>query len=126
MSTFGTQTQTLGNLFNGNEASIRLDYNRNSNNRFYVNFNYLRETDTFGPCPTSSCARGFANPTRGLFPTGPLSFVHTFSPTLLNELRVGYTQNNSIDTVKDRRRTGDRLFRWDGLLRLVQRLSPAV
>ena len=101
VSTYGTQTQSLGNLFNGNEASIRIDYDPSAANRFYINFNYLRETDTFGPCPTSSCARGFANPTRGLFPTGSLSFVHTFSPTLLNELRVGYTQNNAIDTVKD-------------------------
>ncbi|MGA9798511.1 MAG: TonB-dependent receptor [Terriglobales bacterium] len=101
VSTYGTQTQSLGNLFNGNEASIRIDFDPSSTNRFYVNFNYLRDTDTFGPCPTSSCARGFANPTRGLFPTGSLSFVHTFSPTVLNELRVGYTQNNSIDTVKD-------------------------
>jgi hypothetical protein len=101
VSTYGTQTQSLGNLFNGNEASVRIDFDPSSSNRFYVNFNYLRDTDTFGPCPTSSCARGFANPTRGLFPTGSLSFVHTFSPTVLNELRVGYTQNNSIDTVKD-------------------------
>ena len=101
VSTFGTQTQTLGNLFNGKEGSLRLDYNWNASNRAYVNFNYLRETDTFGACPTSSCARGFAQPTRGLFPTGSLSWVHTFSPTILNELRVGYTQNNSIDTVKD-------------------------
>jgi len=101
VSTFGTQTQSLGNLFNGKEGSLRLDYNWNANNRMYVNFNYLRETDTFGACPTSSCARGFAQPTRGLFPTGSLSYVHTFSPTLLNELRVGYTQNNSIDVVKD-------------------------
>jgi len=101
VSTFGTQTQSLGNLFNGKEGSIRLDYNWNANNRMYVNFNYLRDTDTFGACPTSSCTRGFANPTRGLFPTGSLSFVHTFSPTVLNELRVGYTQNNTILTVKD-------------------------
>lgn len=101
VSSFGTQTQSLGNLFNGKEASIRLDYNRNTNNRFFVNFNYLRDTDSFGACPTSSCTRGFLDPTRGLFPTGSLSFVHTFSPTVLNELRVGYTQNNSIDIVAD-------------------------
>jgi outer membrane receptor for ferrienterochelin and colicin len=100
VSTFGTQTQSLGNLFNGNEGSLRIDYNRNTNNRFYINVNYLRETDTFGACPTSSCARGFAQPTRSMFPTGSLSFVHTFSPTILNELRVGYTQNNVIDNVK--------------------------
>src|SRR5262249_30212623 len=33
-ATFGTQTETLGNLFNGNEASLRVDYNWNANNRF--------------------------------------------------------------------------------------------
>lgn len=101
VSTFGTQTQNLGNLFNGKEGSIRLDYNWNASNRAYVNYNYLRETDTFGACPTSACARGFKQPTRSLFPTGSLSWVHTFSPTILNELRVGYTQNNTIDVVKD-------------------------
>jgi outer membrane receptor for ferrienterochelin and colicin len=91
-----TQTQSLGNLFNGNEGSIRLDYNWNANNRTFVSFNYLRETDSQGPCPTTSCARGFANPTRGLFPEGSFSWIHTFSPTILNELRVGYTENNTI------------------------------
>src|SRR5271166_60579 len=101
VSSFGTQTQSLGNLFNGNEGSLRIDYNRNANNRFYINVNYLRETDKFGACPTSACARGFAQPLRNLFPTGSFSFVHTFSPTILNEVRVGYTQNNAIDTVKD-------------------------
>jgi outer membrane receptor protein involved in Fe transport len=99
VSSFGSQTQSLGNLFNGKEGSIRLDYNWNANNRMYVNFNYLRTTDTFGACPTNSCTRGFLDPTRGLFPTGSLSFVHTFSPTILNELRVGYTQNNLVDIV---------------------------
>jgi outer membrane receptor protein involved in Fe transport len=101
VSSFGTQTQSLGNLFNGKEGSIRLDYNWNTNNRMYVNYNYLRTTDSFGACPTNSCTRGFLDPTRGLFPTGSLSFVHTFSPTILNELRVGYTQNNLIDVVAD-------------------------
>jgi outer membrane receptor protein involved in Fe transport len=99
VSSFGSQTQSLGNLFNGKEGSIRLDYNWNANNRMYVNFNYLRTTDKYGACPTNSCTRNFLDPTRGLFPTGSLSFVHTFSPTILNELRVGYTQNNLIDVV---------------------------
>ncbi len=30
---------------------IRLDYNWNDSNRFYVNFNYLRDTDTVWPLP---------------------------------------------------------------------------
>ena len=95
VATFKTQTQSLGNLFNGNEASLRLDYNRNANNRFYINYNYNRGTDAFGPCNVS-CTRGFSNPTRNMFPTGSLSFVHTFSPTVLNEFRLGYTQNNIV------------------------------
>jgi hypothetical protein len=99
VATFGTQTETLGNLVNGNEGSIRLDYNPNTNNRFYVNYNYLRTTDSFGFCPTTSCTRGFANPFRGLFPQGSLSFVHTFSATVLNEFRAGYADNNTNDGV---------------------------
>jgi Carboxypeptidase regulatory-like domain/TonB dependent receptor len=99
VATFGTQTQTLGNLINGNEASLRVDYNWNTNNRFYINYNYLRTTDQFGFCPTTSCTRGFANPFRGLFPQGSLSFIHTFSPTILNEFRAGYTDDNTLDTV---------------------------
>jgi hypothetical protein len=97
VATVGTQTQTLGNLVNGNEASLRLDYNWNANNRFYVNYNYLRTTDNFGLCPTTSCTRGFANPFRGLFPQGSISFIHTFSPTILNEFRAGYADNNTLD-----------------------------
>src|SRR5262249_54021903 len=55
---FRTQTQTLGNLFNGNEASLRLDYNWNANNRAYVSFNWFKSTDQFGPC-SAACDRGF-------------------------------------------------------------------
>jgi hypothetical protein len=95
VATFGSQTQSLGNLFNGNEASLRVDYNWNANNRFYINYNYNRQTDSFGAC-TASCTRGFSNPTRGNFPAGSLSFVHTFSPTVLNEFRAGYLQNNLL------------------------------
>jgi len=100
VATFNTQTSTLGNLFNGNEGSLRLDYNYNTNNRFYVNFNYDRNTDSYGPC-NAACTRGFSNPFRGLFPQGSLSFVHTFSSTILNEFRAGYTDDNTLITVKD-------------------------
>jgi hypothetical protein len=95
VATFKTQTQSLGNLFNGNEASLRLDYNWNAKNRFYINYNYNRQTDSFGPCNVS-CTRGFSNPLRNNFPTASASFVHTFSPTVLNEFRLGYTQNNIV------------------------------
>jgi hypothetical protein len=101
VATFGTQTEALGNLFNGNEGSLRVDYNWNSNNRAYLTFNYSRTTDKYGACPTTSCTRGFANPTRGLYPQGSFSFVHTFGPHLLNEFRAGYDNNNTVITVKD-------------------------
>jgi outer membrane receptor for ferrienterochelin and colicin len=94
VSTFGTQTQTIGNLFNGKEASLRVDYNWNANNRLYVNYNYLRETDKYGPANIAA-VRGFTNPSRSNFPAGTFSFVHTFSPTILNEFRAGYLQNNT-------------------------------
>jgi hypothetical protein len=92
VAVFGTQTQSLGNLFNGIEGSGRIDYTPNSNNRFFAQFNWLHETDSFGPC-YSYCTRGFTNPANNHYPTGQLSFIHTFSPKVLNELRVGYTQN---------------------------------
>jgi len=93
VATFKTQTQSLGNLFNGNEASLRVDYNWNASNRFFVNYNYNRQTDSFGPCNVS-CTRGFGNPDRSNFPQGSLSYVHTFSGNVLNEFRAGYLQNN--------------------------------
>ncbi|HKU27821.1 MAG TPA: TonB-dependent receptor, partial [Candidatus Sulfotelmatobacter sp.] len=94
VAVFGTQTQTLGNLFNGNEANGRLDYNWNSSNRMYLSVNWVHETDQFGPC-YSYCTRGFTNPSSDYFPNGQFSFIHTFSPSVLNEIRLGYTQNNT-------------------------------
>lgn len=97
VAVFGTQTQSLGNLFNGNEAMARLDYNWNASNRMFAQFNWLHTTDQFGPC-YSYCTRGFKNPSRNYDPNGQLSFVHTFSSSVLNEFRLGYTQNNSSVT----------------------------
>src|SRR5581483_1985396 len=94
---YGSQTGTLsnGNLFNGNEGSFRLDFNPSSKDRFFAQVNLEKQTDAFGPC-NAACTRGFTNPLRNLFPTGQFSWVHTFSPTILNEARVGYTQNNTF------------------------------
>jgi hypothetical protein len=83
------------NLFNGNEWSMRVDFNATSNDRLFAAFNWVKETDQFGPC-FPSCTRGFSNPSRDLFPNGQLSWVHTFSPTVLNEVRAGYTDNNTL------------------------------
>src|SRR5260370_1262603 len=36
---------------------------------------------------------GFTNPIKGRTPNGQFSFIHTFSPAVLNDFRAGYTQN---------------------------------
>jgi outer membrane receptor protein involved in Fe transport len=85
----------VGNLFNGKEFSIKLDYDPSTSNRFSANFNYGRTTDNYGPCGDPACARGFYNPEIIRSPNGQFSFVHTFSPKILNEFRAGYSQNAS-------------------------------
>jgi hypothetical protein len=87
------------NLFNGNEATLRLDYNWNTNNRFSLNYNDARTTDIYGPC-APSCTRGFTNPFKGRTPNGQISFVHTFNPAILNDFRAGYTQNVTLTNTK--------------------------
>ncbi len=89
------KTQTTGNLFNGNEYSGRLDYNWNSSNRLSANFNWARANDKYGPC-SPACTRGFGNPSITRSPNGQIGWVHTFSPTILNEVRAGYSQNVSL------------------------------
>ncbi len=100
VSIFKSQAGSLGNgnLFNGNEASFRLDYTPRSSDRFYAQYNYFRSSDQFGPCD-AACTRGFTNPAHSLFPGGQFSWVHTFSPTILNEVRVGYQQNTTLINV---------------------------
>jgi outer membrane receptor protein involved in Fe transport len=90
---FGTQSS--GNFFNGNDYSARLDYNWNANNRLSANFTYARQYDRFGPCDPA-CTRGFSNPAIVRSPNGQLGWVHTFSPTVLNEFRAGYAQLSTI------------------------------
>lgn len=89
------KSQTQGNFFNGNRYSGRLDYNWNASNRLSANFQWARQTDNFGPCD-AACTRGFSNPQIIRSPNAQFSFVHTFSPTLLNEFRAGYVQNVNL------------------------------
>src|SRR5581483_4177040 len=90
------QIQT-GNLFNGNEASLRLDYNLSQNDRFFGQFAWEHRTDRFGSYGSPVQMRGFALPYALLTPNTQLSWFHTFSPTMLNEVRIGYAQNSAMD-----------------------------
>ncbi len=87
---FGQQTQIFGNLFQGKEASGRVDYLPSGKDRFFIQYNWLRQDDTFGPC-TPACTRGFTNPTHNIYPNGQLTWDHTFNAKIINEFRAGYT-----------------------------------
>ncbi|MBV9625999.1 MAG: TonB-dependent receptor, partial [Acidobacteria bacterium] len=89
----GSAFGNVSNLFNGNEASLRMDFDPSTANRFSIAYNLARNSDIYGPCGNPACARGFLNPTTVRTPNGQFSYVHTFSPTVLNEFRAGYSQN---------------------------------
>src|SRR5207248_5722971 len=38
-----------------------------------------------------ACTRGIVNPTHNTYPNGQFTWDHTFSPTIINEFRAGYT-----------------------------------
>jgi Carboxypeptidase regulatory-like domain/TonB dependent receptor len=100
----GSQNQnnvSEGNLFNGWEGSARLDYNFSSKDRLFTQLNWNRLTDSFGFPNTVSQSNGrgsaFLNPVLQKYPNGQISYIHTFSPAVLNEFRAGYTLNVTGD-----------------------------
>jgi len=86
------KSQVAENLFNGNEASIRLDYNLSSNDRLFGQFNWSKASDQFAG-GNATQLRGFYNPLTTATPNFQFSYVHTFTPTVLNEFRAGYAGN---------------------------------
>ena len=93
------KSQVEGNLFNGNEGSLRLDFNPGPNDRLFWQFNWAREEDqyqyTLGPN-----LRGFFDPSKLTTPNFQFTYIHTFGPTVLNEFRAGYAGNLSAITVE--------------------------
>ena len=87
---FGQQTQTFGNLIQAKEASGRFDFTPSQKDRFFVQFNWLRNDDGFGPCDPA-CTRGFTNPTHNVYPHGTITWDRTITPKIINEARFGYT-----------------------------------
>jgi hypothetical protein len=85
------KTQSQGNLFDGHEASGRIDWNATSKDRVFAQFNWSRQ-NTFTPATNS---RGFLNPTRFIAPNGTVNWTHTFGPHIVNEARAGYSGSYS-------------------------------
>jgi hypothetical protein len=87
-----SKSQLEGNLFNGNEASLRLDFNPGSKDRLFSQFNWARSGDQY---TGSDLLRGFLNPSTVTTPNFQFSYIHIFSPTVLNEFRAGYAGNGN-------------------------------
>src|SRR5437879_1059109 len=86
---------STGNLFQGNEASVRLDYNFSPNDRVFSQMNWSRATDKFGQFSEPTALRGFTLPFKAPTPNFQLSYIHSFSPTVLNDVRAAYAGNIS-------------------------------
>lgn len=84
-----------GNLFHGNEASLRLDYNLGQDDRVFSQMNWSRATDRFGQFSQPTALRGFTAPFKSTTPNFQLSYIHSFSRAVLNEIRAGYLANVS-------------------------------
>jgi hypothetical protein len=80
-------SQTGGDLFDGNEASLRLDYSFGSRNSLFFQTNWALSADRFGD---GDLVRGFPDPGRTASPNLQANYIHPFAPTLINEFRVGY------------------------------------
>ena len=90
------KSQVSDDLSDGNEASLRLDYNLGRKDRFFSQFNWARSEDNYS---AENSLRGFTNPSTLTTPNFQLSFIHTFTPTVLNEFRAGYSLNESVVAV---------------------------
>jgi hypothetical protein len=86
------KSQVEGNLFNGNEASLRLDFNPGAKDRLFGQFNWARSRDQY---TRSNLLRGFLNPSKVTTPNFQFSYIHIFSLTVLNEFRAGYAGNGN-------------------------------
>jgi hypothetical protein len=86
-------TQSTGVFYNGNQWTSRIDY-QGDKNRIFGRFFWFR---TINPNVNTdpSATRGFLVPQEVSLPSGAFSFVHSFSPTVVNEFRFGYTRNRN-------------------------------
>ncbi|HEY6937578.1 MAG TPA: carboxypeptidase regulatory-like domain-containing protein, partial [Terriglobales bacterium] len=90
------RSQTSDDLFNGNEASVRVDYDPNAENRFFAQFNWAKSRDNFAFGEVLAPRHNFVTPSTATTPNFQFSFIRVFSPTTVNEFRAGYTSNLNV------------------------------
>lgn len=80
---------------NQNQFDFRLDHRFSTNDQIFGRFSYAKGiTSPLTPLPDGSgnITTGVTGPTDTRAQSFAGNYVHVFSPTLLNELRVGYTR----------------------------------
>jgi hypothetical protein len=84
-------TRNTGVFYNGDQWTARLDY-QGDKTRIFGRFFYSKTKDPNGNT-LSSVIRGFTVPLDTGYPSGAFSIVRSFTPTIVNEFRFGYTRN---------------------------------
>ncbi len=87
-------TESAPPFYNGSKWITRFDYQADTN-RLSAKFYYDQNKDP-NPTPFTGI-RGFENPLAVVDGNATLSWVHTFSPTLLNEAEAGWTRDRISD-----------------------------
>jgi Carboxypeptidase regulatory-like domain len=96
----GSLTGSTAFFFDNHQASLRVDHNFNSNHQ--ITGRYLfSDSDTGGTGQATPPGLTTVSPSR--VQTVALSHVGTFSPTVVNELRVGYQRFATITNASDPR-----------------------
>jgi hypothetical protein len=94
----GSLTGSTAFVFDNHQASFRVDHNFTSNHIFTARYLYS-DSDTGGTGQVTPPGLTTSNVARQQ--TLSLSHVGTFSPTLVNELRVGYQRFATVTSASD-------------------------
>jgi len=82
---------------NDNQYSARVDHSFSEKDNLYVRY-LLGQSITYTPEQAYSALPGFGDRIRFRGQNVALSWTHTISPTILNEVRIGFSRNMDIGT----------------------------
>lgn len=94
----GSLTGSTAFFFDNHQASFRVDHNFNSNHIFTARYLYS-DSDTGGTGQATPTGLTTSNVARQQ--TVALSHIGTFSPTVVNELRLGYQRFATVTSASD-------------------------
>jgi Carboxypeptidase regulatory-like domain/TonB dependent receptor-like, beta-barrel len=92
-------TRNTGVFYNGDQFVTRIDYQGDKNRVFGRGYFlvYKNPAAISGLLTTNALVRGYNVPVTNSYPAIALGFVHTVSPTVINEFDAGYTRNQLSD-----------------------------